>query len=233
MKKIFLSALALVAAASLRAEDLVPSFSVTADFTFASEYVFRGVKQQSASFQPSIGLEAGAFSAGLWTAQAVEQRTGSWAQGNEIDLFAGYALVLAKDYELTFGATAYLYPSARPSLGELDSTFETSVGFSGPVGPLAGSAAYFHDFDLKGDIFELGVSYGVELGESVSYEFAATYGLARYDAGGDYDYTGLSASLAYQLTGTAKLKLGVHWADTDLTGLKSNTWFSIGITAGL
>ncbi|MDP2138009.1 MAG: hypothetical protein Q8J74_09155, partial [Candidatus Didemnitutus sp.] len=166
----------------------------------------------------------------LWTAQAVEQRTGSWAQGNEIDLFAGYALALVKDYELTLGATAYLYPSARPSLGELDSTFETSVGFSGPLGPLAGAATYFHDFDLQGDIFELGVSYGVALGERASSEIAATYGLARYDAGGDYEYTGLSASLACRLTSSATLNFGVHWADTDLTGLKSNTWFSIGVT---
>ena len=34
---------------------------------------------------------------------------------------------------LTLGGTAYLYPSARPSFGEPDSTWELSAGVSGPL----------------------------------------------------------------------------------------------------
>ncbi len=244
MKKLILSALAFVAAASLRAENAAPSYSLTSDFTFVSEYVFRGVKQQSASFQPSVNFEAGAFSAGLWTAQAVEQRTGSWAQGNEIDLFAGYAFALSGDHELALGVTSYLYPSARPSLGEPDSTWELSGGVSGPVGPLTGSATWFHDFELDANAFEFSLAYTVPLpARDVALDISAVYGFndiadangGLHGTGGvDYRYHGLDATLVWKLTAAAALKLGVHYADVAKHpgAPGANVWISVGVTTG-
>jgi hypothetical protein len=233
MRKLLITATALIAVLGLRAQDPQSSYSITTDFTYVSEYLFRGVKQQNNSFQPSVSVSAGNFSGGLWTAQAIDQRSASWAQGNEIDLFASYSFAVSEKYSLAVGGTAYLYPSARPSQGELDETFETSLGISGPVGPLSVSATYFHDFDLDSDTIELGLGYGGTISDKSSYEVGLTYGMARYDAGGDYDYYAAKFTVSYQLTPSASLTIGAYWSDTDITGLKSNTWFSVGVSTGL
>lgn len=233
MRKLLITTAALFAALSLRAEEPASSYSITTDFTFVSEYVFRGVKQQNNSFQPSVAISAGSFSGGLWTAQAIDQKSSSWAQGNEIDLYGSYSFSLSENYSLAVGGTAYLYPSARPSLGELDETIEGSIGVSGPVGPLSGYATYFHDFDLDSDTFEVGLGYSFTLSETASGEIGATYGMANFDAGGDYDYYALKLTASFKLAGSASLKVGVYLSDSDIAGLDSNTWFSVGITTGL
>lgn len=232
MRKLLITTAALFAALSLRAEEPASSYSITTDFTYVSEYIFRGVKQQNNSFQPSVSIEAGSFSGGLWTAQAIDQKSASWAQGNEIDIYGSYSWALSENYSLAVGGTVYLYPSARPSLGELDKTVEGSIGVSGPLGPLSAYATYFHDFDLDSDTFEIGLGYSGSFTDKSGYEFGAAYGSANFDAGGDYDYYSFSASLSFKLTAAATLNLGVYWADSDIAGLNSNTWFSVGVTTG-
>lgn len=232
MKKLLLTTLVFVAA-SLSADEAKSSYSISTDFTFVSEYIFRGVKQQSASFQPSVTITSGGFTAGVWTAQALEDRAATWADGNEIDIFASYEMAITDAYAFTVGATSYQYPHARPLLGELDSTFELSAGISGPLGPLSGSLTYFRDFDLDANVYELGLSYGADVNDKTSYEVGGSYGIARYDAGGDYDYYALKATVSYKLSEKTALTVGAYWSDTDITGLKSNTWFSVGFSADL
>jgi uncharacterized protein (TIGR02001 family) len=233
MRKLLITTAALFAALSLRAEEPVSSYSITTDFTYVSEYIFRGVKQQNNSIQPSVAISAGNFSGGLWTAQAIDQKSASWAQGNEIDIYGSYSFSLSENYSLSVGGTAYLYPSARPSLGELDKTIEGSIGVSGPLGPLSAYATYFHDFDLDSDTFEIGLGYSGSFSDKSGYEFGGSYGSASFDAGGDYDYYLFKAAVTYQVTPSASLKFGLYWSDSDIAGLKSNTWFSVGITTGL
>lgn len=233
MRKLLISAAALLATLGLRAQEPASSYTITTDFTYVSEYIFRGVKQQDSAFQPSIAIAAGSFAGGIWTSQALEKRSASWAQGNEIDLFGTYSFKIAENYTLAIGGTYYLYPSARASLGELDETLESSIGISGPLGPLTGYGTYFHDFDLDSDTFEFGLSYAGSFNDRSGYEVGGSYGLASYDAGGDYDYYSFKAVVTYKLTPSASLKVGAYWADTDLTGLDSNTWISVGVTTGL
>lgn len=233
MRKLLITSAALLAAFGLHAQEPASSYTITTDFTFVSEYIFRGVKQQDSAFQPSVSIAAGSFAGGIWTSQALEKRSASWAQGNEIDLFGTYSFKLGEDYTLSVGGTYYLYPSARPSLGELDETIESSVGVSGPLGPLTSYATYFHDFDLDSDTFEFGLGYAGSFSEKAGYELGASYGLASFDVGGDYDYYSAKAVITYKLTASALLKVGAYWADTDIAGLDSNTWFSVGVTTGL
>lgn len=233
MRKLLITTTALFAALSLPAQEPASSYTITTDFTFVSEYIFRGVKQQDSAFQPSISVAAGSFSGGLWTSQALEKRSASWAQGNEIDLFGAYSFKLGENYNLAVGGTYYLYPSARPSLGELDETIESSIGISGPLGPLSSYATYFHDFDLDSDTFEFGLGYSGSFTEGSGYEVGASYGLANYDAGVDYDYYSAKVLVTFKLTPSATLKVGAYWADTDIGGVGSHTWFSVGVTTGL
>lgn len=233
MRKLLITTAALFAALSIRAQEPQSSYTITTDFTYVSEYIFRGVKQQNTAFQPSISVVAGSFSGGLWTSQALDKRSASWAQGNEIDLFGAYSFKLSENYTLALGGTYYLYPSARSSLGELDETLESSLGISGPLGPLSSYATYFHDFDLDSDTFEFGLGYAGSFNDRSGYEVGGSYGLASYDAGGDYDYYSAKVVVTYKLTPSATLKIGAYWADTDIAGLGSNTWFSVGVTTGL
>ena len=233
MRKILIITAALLAALSLRAQEPASSYSITTDFTYVSEYIFRGVKQQNTAFQPSISLAAGSFSGGLWTSQALDQKAASWAQGSEVDAFGSYSFSLSEDWSVAPGFTYYLYPSARPSLGELDKTFELSLGVSGPIGPLSSYATYFHDFDLDSDTIEVGLGYSTSLSEKATFDLGVTYGAARFDAGGDYDYFAAKLTLSFKLTASASLKVGAYWADSDITGLGSNTWFSVGVSTGL
>lgn len=233
MKKTLLALAALLSVAGLRAEEAAaPSYSVVTDFTYVSKYVFRGVQASEQSFQPSVTVSGNGFTLGVWSAQALEEQDAAWAQGNEIDIFGIYAFTFEGGYALTLGATSYQYPSARASLGELDSTFETSLGFSAPLGPVTASLTYFHDFDLDADTFEGTVSYSGTINDAASYGVAGSYGLANFDAGGDYDYYSLKATLSYKVTKGATLTVGVNWADTDIAGLDDNAWVSVGVSAG-
>lgn len=235
MKKTLLATVALLSATGLFAQEdaaSTPSYSVTADVTFVSKYVFRGFWQQDNSLQPSLEFSAGGFTAGVWAAQAMKDRTAAWSKGTEIDVYGGYEFALPNDFALTVGLTSYNYPKHRPSLGEVDNTLEGSIGLSGKAGPVSLGATYFHDWDLDSDTFELGVSFGNEINDTVSYEAGGAYGFVKYDAGGDYDYYSLGLTFSFKLNDTFTLSTGVHWSDNDVAGIGSNTWFSVGVSAG-
>lgn len=245
MRKALLAIGALLLAASLHAEDAKSSYSITTDFTYASEYIFRGVEQQDQAFQPSVTFTKDTLSLGVWTSQAITNKNLVWAEGSEVDLWGGYGIPFAEKYTFTVGGTYYLYPSARASLGEPDKTYELSAGVSGPVGPLTGTATYFHDFKLKANTFEFGLSYSVPLADKNStLDLSAVYGFNDItdangglpgDGGVDYRYYCLHAVYGYKLTPAATLKVGLHFSDVSkLPGAPgANTVLTVGITTGL
>ena len=245
MKKTLLAALALtLATTGLRAEEPKSSYSITADFLYASEYIFRGIEQQDAAFQPAVTFTKDTLSLGVWTSQALTNQSLVWAQGSEIDLWGTYGFKLNDTFTATVGGTYYLYPSARPSLGEPDKTYELSLGLSAPLGPVTGTATYFKDFVLETNTFQFGLAYSVPLPESRgSVDFGAVYafndvGDADGDlpgtAGFDYRYYALSATLAWKLTAAATLKLGATYTGVNrIPGAPKNLVFTAGISAGL
>ena len=95
---------------------VTPSYSVAVDFSYASKYVFRGVRYSEESFQPSLKLTSGSFYACLWTNQPITSNT-----DNEIDLNGGYGFKLSDTWKLDVGATLYYYPELDKSTG-LDSS---------------------------------------------------------------------------------------------------------------
>lgn len=234
----------LLSAAALRAEEPKSSYSVTADFIYASEYIFRGIEQQDGALQPAVTFTKDTLSLGVWSSQGLANQSVNWAQANEIDLWFTYGIAFDKA-TVTAGGTAYLYPSARASFGEPDSTWELSLGVSGPLGPLTGSATYFHDLVLDANTFEFKTSYSIALpNDRGAVDFGAFYclndlGDANGDLAGsptlDYQYFGLSAAFTYKLTGTTALKASVNYVDVDdVPGAPgANLWFAIGFSAGL
>ena len=241
MKKIALFAAVIALGLNLRADEPVSAYSVSSDFTYTTQYFFRGVKNQEQAFQPSVTLTSGAWTTGVWASQALNKKPASWAQGREIDFYGSYAYAIADKYSLTAGGTYYYYPSARPSLSEPKSTYEFSLALSGPVGPLTGKLTAFHDFKLDSNTFQLDLGYSIPLASGQgSVDFGGYYGntdIGDFDGGlpgsGGYDYRyyGLDASVSYKIAPKATLKFGVHW--TDVSGLPEpddNVWASLGIT---
>jgi len=246
MKKLLLlTALAGVFASGLRADEAATasSYSVTADFVYASNYVFRGLKQTDSAFQPAVTFTMDTLSLGVWTSQAVANQSQGFAQGNEVDLWGSYGFA-AGPATITVGGTAYLYPSARASLGEDDTTYEGSLGLSAPLGPVVGSATYYHDFVLDANTLQFGLAYGVPLpDDSGSLDFTASYGFNDLDDGNgnlpgqggpNYRYYAFGATLTYKLTAAAKLKLSANYSGaTSVPGSPNDFWFTVGVSAGL
>jgi uncharacterized protein (TIGR02001 family) len=234
----------LLSAGALRAEEPKSSYAITADFAYVSEYIFRGIEQQDGALQPAVTFTKDTLSLGVWSSQGIANRSVNWAQANEIDLWFGYGIAFDKA-TVSVGGTAYLYPSARASLGEPDNTWELSLGVSGPLGPLTGSATYFHDFVLDADTFEFKTSYSIALPDDRgTVDFGAFYcfndiGDVNGNHAGahtiDYQYFGASAAFTYKLTATTALKASINYVDVnDVPGAPgANLWFSLGLTAGL
>ena len=84
MKNIIYVIAALAAASGLRADEPKSDYSITTDFTYASEYIFRGVENSGNAFQPSIEFTTGDLNLDLWTNQPVTKH-----ENNEIDLSGG------------------------------------------------------------------------------------------------------------------------------------------------
>lgn len=237
MKKLLIVAAALAVAAGLRAEEPKSSYSVTADFSYTTKYVFRGFKNADDAFQPSVTVASGNFSAGVWSSMALTDKASAWAQGREYDLFASYAIPLEKA-TLTFGGTAYLYPSARPSLSEDDKTYELSASVALPLGPLSGSATYFHDLVLDSNTFEFGLGHSVAF-EGGSFDVKGTYGFTDIEdsngdlpgtGGIDYRYWAVSASLSYKLAESVTAKAGVTYTGVNkVSGAPKHFLGSVGL----
>ncbi|MBI2496767.1 MAG: hypothetical protein HYV75_02165 [Opitutae bacterium] len=229
MKKIALLIASLVTGASLLAQDpapAAPSYSVTVDFPYASKYVFRGVQLAEGSFQPSVKLTAGSFYAGLWTNQPVTSNI-----DNEIDLYAGYGFKLSDSWSLDAGATLYYYPELDASTGLDDSTFEGYVGVNGTFGSFTVGLYAYNDFTLEAFTLQGTVGYSIPINDKASFNLLGTIGNVSPDAGTDYTYYGLGATLPYKLTGTATLTVGAQYATHDIDLVDdSHFWFTVGLT---
>jgi len=241
MKKIVFVTALIALGLTLKADEPVSAYSVSSDFTYTTQYFFRGVKNQEQALQPSVTLTSGSWSTGVWASQALNKKKASWAQGREIDFVGSYVHALDKDYSLTAGGTYYYYPSARPSHDEPKDTYELSLALAGPVGPLAGKITGFHDFKLQSDTFQIDLGYSIPLpSKEGSVDFGGYYGSTSIGdsngglpgTGGDhYQYYGLDASVSYKLCAKATAKFGVHWTDvSNLPTPTDNVWVSFGVT---
>ena len=244
MKKlpVLLAAMASIAIAGA-AESKSP-YTVTTDFSYTSDYVFRGLKSAGNSFQPSVEVAVGDFNAGLWTNQPINK-----GENNEIDLYAGYRFNVNSRFALESAATYYLYPEARASLGETKRSYELSAGASYDMAPLTPSLFYYHDFRLKSDTLHASIGHKMPLGgvSAATFEtsvFAGNVHLkdASPDAAGpavqeSYSYYGVDISIPYKLAANATFTVAGHYArNQNLTpgsGIpKDKTWFTAGVTIG-
>jgi uncharacterized protein (TIGR02001 family) len=239
MKKTALLLAALTAGTGLHAQDVKSTYSVTTDFTYASEYIFRGIELADESFQPSIEVSFGDAYVGFWTNQPVTKNA-----DNEIDIYGGYKYKV--DDALSFEAvgTYYWYPEAAS--GANDETYEVGLGATYVYQGISTSLYYYYDLELEADTIQLSVGYSVPL-EAIgsSVDFSAFYGFAdgrdwAPNSGSKvmeyYSYYGFDVSVPYKLNDKATITTGIHYAANerlfDGTAPDSNLWFTVGLSVG-
>lgn len=244
MKKLLLLLAALGSASALGAAGSPSDYAVTTDFSYTSDYVFRGVKSAGNSFQPSVEFASGDFNAGLWTNQPVTK-----SENNEVDLYAGYRWNVNSRFAVEGAATYYLYPESRASLGQTKNSYELSVGASYDVAPLTPSLFYYHDFRLKSDTLQASIGHKMPLGgvSAATFDTSIFAGSVRFkdllpDAPGaavheSYSYYGIDVSIPYKLAANATFTVAAHYArNQNLSpaagAVKDRTWFTAGVTIG-
>ena len=239
MKKTAILLAALAAGAGLNAQDVKSSYSVTTDFTYASEYVFRGVEVAGNSFQPSIEVSAGDAYVGLWTNNPVTD-----GESNEIDIYGGYKYKFNDALSFEAVGTYYWYPEA--SGGDTKDSWEVGLGATYVYQGISSSLYYYYDFILEADTIQASVGYSVPLeaiGSSVDFSvFAGTVDGRDWepDAGRrtmeTYNYYGFDISVPYKLNDKAAVTTGLHYAANDGLGdgsePDSNLWFTVGLSVG-
>ncbi|MFA6287120.1 MAG: TorF family putative porin [Opitutaceae bacterium] len=244
MKKIAIILAAFAVSYSARAADDTvaaskPAYTVSTDFTYASEYVFRGQKNSNAAFQASAEVGYKEIYGGVWTNQPL--RSG---ENNEVDLYIGYGFPLQNDWKIDTGLYSYNYPETATLGGNTGlSTYESFLGLTG--GQFRGfTPSVYTYYDWKLDVYTLEGSVGYsfpikQIGTSINV--AMTYGYTSNT--GSYgsnhpasNYWGAGVSIPYQLAPNAKLTGGLQYAgnDEDLTGYGESykLYYTIGLTLG-
>ena len=256
MKKTALIVAALAVAGVTYAADNVnvttkPSYSVTSDFSYTSEYVFRGVKQSNAAFQGSVEVGQDDIRVGIWTSQPINAKK----YINETDFYAGYKVKLARDLTADFVGTYYYYPESNTDLGQTHHSYELGVGgtydLAGVSPGLAGittSLYAYYDFRLHQQTEQASVGYSIPLKDfGTSFDFSAFVGTssasnATPDAKNtdkvkeSYNYYGIGLNVPYKLAENAQVHVGVSWSANDKFHYdyhpKQDIAFNAGITLG-
>jgi uncharacterized protein (TIGR02001 family) len=213
---------ALVTGSSLSAQE--SSYSLTIDFPYVSDYVFRGIKYADDAIQPSIEYATGDFYAGIWISEPVSNTA-----TNEYDFYAGYGIAISDSWALDLGANYYYYPETSSG----DEQFEPFIGASGDLGGgISGSAYYYYETEFKVSTFQFGLGYSSELSDAATFDLAADYGVVSTDGPGEYNYYSLSGTVNYALNDTAGTYFGLVYTDTDITGGDSYFYFITGVSIG-
>lgn len=225
MKKLL--AAALLASVLGAGTSAYSALSITSDMTFASEYVFRGVKLADNSFQPGLEASFDDFYIGVWGSLPTEKRS-SMGYSDEWDFYGGYGFDLTDNMSLDLGATYYYYPQAGGS------TFEPYVGLNWDLDGWAPSAYLYYDIDLEAWTGQLGLDYSIPLGAAgFSLDLSGYAGYVLPDVDDSFWYYGADAVVPYVINDTATVSAGVHWASNTIDGLEGDhVYFTVSATLG-
>ena len=189
------------------------AFTITGSATVVSDYRFRGFSQtnEEATIQGgfTVGHESGLY-VGTWGSGV------GFANGSEIDVFAGFATEVTSGVTFDVGATLYLYPGTADS-----SIIEPYVAVSGTVGPASlkvGLAWAPEGQDSLADAGGVYVYSDAAVGiPSTPVKLKAHLGYAKSDSFlGGLDGEVLDYSIGAEVSWKA-LTLGVSYVNTDET----------------
>jgi len=221
IKKTILALAALTAGVSAQAAEAAQAakssaLSVTADISYVSHYVFRGLLVADDAVQPSIEATYGDFYAGVWYSDAVNTfnyNSHRVVTTSETDLYAGYGYKVSDKVKLDIGVTRYLYEGLSP-----DDTTEFYIGATVDTFLKPSVYAYYSE-----EAQNAGVStYTASIGHSIALDFigssldlSALVGFVNAYDNEEYLYGVLSAAIPYKLSENATLTVGVDYVAND------------------
>lgn len=178
----------------------------SAEVGWVSEYLFRGIPQNTSS--ASVGVEVGqaGFYLGSWAADV--------GDGSEVDLYGGYSRDVGP-FTLGIGGTGYFYT------GTFDDTY-LEANLLGGLGPFEVEFSFgqWEAFDATPEDYTF-------LGITASH---AGFHVGGGAFGGDFE--GRFAEVGYSFS-VAELDLGISWilSDRDLSGRgRSDDTLILGLT---
>jgi len=249
MKKIAILLAALAGLTTLStpasAQQSASSYSVTTDFSYTSQYVFRGIQRvRGDAFTPSLEGSIDNLYLGLWTMQPITRYQGE-SQNNELDIYAGYKQKLTRTLSAEVVGTCYWYPEASALDPWGKKTYELGARLTYASRGVTASVSAHYDFRLQSitGVALVGYSYPIaKLGTSIDADiYAGTVGGKNWtpDAPApkireSYNYYGFDVSVPYHITANATLSAGLHYATNqntpDALSLGNKLWFTLGVT---
>jgi len=199
-----------------------PAYTVTATGSAVSQYMFRGQRLGGPSWQPSVEVGAGNFTAGLWSNLPFKNKVKD-SSDPEFDLYGSYTIAINKSLNVVTGATFYDYPKAPTKAGYYRSTFEPSVAVNYTVADIKLTPKCYYDAVLSGPTYELTAAYSIALKDlGTALDFNGQIGTyiqrdvannsnPRTKAWGDYWLLGVAAP--FQITKESKLTVGFAYTE--------------------
>lgn len=198
-----------IAAADEAPVESVAGFTLSANVTFATDYLYRGLSQTTGDPALQGGLDLNhesGFYLGMWGSNV------DFADSLELDYYGGYAGEINDDLSYDVGVLYYDYPS-DPSDPQGDFLeYYGSISWKG----LTLGLNYSDDFFAEtGEAYYYYGSYDFELPMGVGMSlYLAQQELDEATFGSDDNYTHYSLSFTKELLG---VELGLSWSDTDIS----------------
>jgi uncharacterized protein (TIGR02001 family) len=248
MKKLIAS-LAIVGAMSTsglfaQTGDSIEDLSITSSFAYESQYVFRGVKLEYDSFQPSLEfgfpVVGGDLYAGIWTNLPITGK-GPMGSNDEIDIYAGYAYPITDIVTLDAGFVYYWYPTDNSLTTASGVPGITSPKYSSYIEPYIGASFdvllspaiyvyYSVDQVAKGTstsansgilTIEASIGYSFDLSEYMSVE-GFSFDTGAYIGMGIPDSStggiGVTGDLVYAFNENVSASIGVRYSNYSASG---------------
>lgn len=206
--------------------------SVTVTPSVVSQYMFRGQRLGGPSFQPTVEVSYGNFTAGVWGNLPLRDKVRGQSDP-EFDFYALYTSVASDSLSFAPGVTFYTYPSANETAGFYKLTFEPSLAINYTVSDIKFTPKIYYDFVLDGPTFEVTTAYALPLkGLGTELDFTGSFGTylfndfakdssPRTKAWGNYWLMGVAAP--FQLTKASKLTVGFAYTNGDSAYVKAGS----------
>lgn len=238
-KKLLLALLSVAAVGSINTRAQAPAaasatsaYSVTGTFTAVSQYMFRGQRLGGPSWQPSVELAAGDFTAGVWSNLPFKDKVAN-SSDPEFDLYGSYTFNVNKELSFVPGFTVYTYPKAPTNAGYYRSTIEPSVALNYTVAGVKLTPKFYYDVNLSGPTYELTAAYAYPL-KDLGTELGFTGQVGTYiqrdvannttpdvKAWGNYWQLGVAAP--FQLTKESKLTVAFAYTEGTSANVKQGS----------
>lgn len=204
------------------APESTPSSSWVITPSFASQYMFRGVRLGGPSFEPTIEFDSGNLALGVWANFPIKDKVVGQSDP-EIDPYGSYTFTINDAFSIAPGFTWYNFPNANKSNGFYKMTFEPNLAFNYTVKGFKFTPKIYYDFVLKGPTLELTGTFAVPLKDAgTELDFVGTVGTFKWDDAledtnpsvknyGDYWLVGVS--MPFQVSKNSKVIAGLAYTE--------------------